>query len=568
MSYQHADHMIRKLATISKMQATKKLVEFYAESRFTLDRSDFTRQYTDGENDGGIDFYHIEGNNFYIFQSKFSSRPKRTSEEEILREISKINKTLTIENLNKRAESFVNSLRRSLKDPSSLLEIVWLTTNIVKDSLRDTIQRQLSEIRNENGWAIKTDFIAIDKNDLERVIFDFNHGYIPQTGKCSVKLQHGWIENRGDGADVYSIVCTVKINDILNWFRDLDEIDRFLQKNIRGFLGDKGINKGIEKSYLVDPDWFWYKHNGIIIFADSIEIDRVNNELILRNPQIVNGGQTLKVLYNAYDRHRKRDSSAEVLLRVYRLPYDDSETYKTGIDIIEGLNSQNRILPSDLRSNDPRQVKLERLFTIMEYKYFRKRSKGVKSSRWSVPMWKLAPLYYCCKKHAPHSAVAMNVQELFREKTKYNDIFNEERINRELSGTHILIEYVTVWNLYQILRGRKKDLPKKDYDYFQYTQYFALADLYKKLMDWKLRNFTLSWKSWIEFVESNELARDIWTYAKFTFRKATEIIPEDEEARSFFRRKIATTKFDQKVRKRKFQKCINRAFQRFHNRIV
>lgn len=569
MRYPNVDDMVRRLSTFKKTKATKKLVEFYSKARFMLDDNDFSRQYTDGENDGGIDFYHIEGNSFYIFQSKFSGDPRKTSDTEISHEISKIGKTLMMENPNRRAEGFVNHLRRSLSEDSASLEIVWLTTNIVLNSVRDAAQQLLKEIRNENGWEIRTEFIAIDKNDLESVIFDFSHGYIPQTGKKSVKLEYGtWIENAGEETDVYSVVCTVKANDILRWFNNLQEIDNFLQKNVRGFLGDKGINRGIEKSYLNAPNWFWYKHNGIIVFADSIEIDKTNEELVFRNPQIVNGGQTLKVLYAAYDRCGKRENSAEVLLRAYRLPYDRTETYRTSIDIIEALNSQNKILPSDLRSNDPRQVRLERLFADMGYKYYRKRAKGIKSGKSSIPMWKLASLYYCCKKHAPHSAVAMYVQELFREASRYNHIFNQAEIGRKLRGNHVILKYITVWNLAQILRSRRRDLPDKDYEYFTYSQYFVLADIYDKLMDWKSKKFRLTWKSWREFVESEELAREIWPYAKFAFRVATSIIPVDQEPRSFFRSKASTKKFDARTSKRKFQICLTRAFNKFYDRTV
>ena len=569
MNYANVDDMIRKLSVLDKTDATKRLAEFYAKARFRLNQSDFSRQFTDGADDGGIDFYHIEGKSFYIFQSKFSGKPKKTTEDEIMHEINKMVKTLTIENPNRRAEGFVNSLQRALTEENALLEIVWLTTNVTEYSLRDTIQTRLKDTRHEKGWAIKTEFIAIDKNDLEGVIFDFAHGFIPQTGKRTVKLQHGnWIENINEDTGVYSVVCTVNVNDILRWFHNLEEIDNFLQKNVRGFLGEKGINKGIEKSYTHTPDWFWFKHNGIIVFADSVEIDKANEELIMRNPQIVNGGQTLKVLYSAYDKLSRHENSSKVLLRAYRLPYHHTETYKISVDIIEALNSQNKILPSDLRSNDPRQVRLERLLADREYKYFRKRAKGIKSGKFSIPMWKLAPLYYCCKKHAPHSTVAMHVQELFREESRYNDIFNQAEINRQPNGQHVMLKYITAWNLSQILQSRKNDLSYRDYEYFQYTQFFVLADLYKKLMDWKTRKFSLTWKSWIEFVEAEEFAREVWAYARLVFSIGPAIIPQDEEPRSFFRTKKSTQKFDLKTNKRKFQTCMNRAFQKFQVRVT
>lgn len=569
MNYENIDKMLRKLSVLDKTEATKRLTEYCAKAKFNLSQSDFPLQFTDGSNDGGIDFYHIQGNNFYIFQSKFSGKPKKTTEDEIMHEVNKIIKTLSIENPNKRAEGFVNSLRRALSEEDAFLEIFWLTTNITEQSVREAIRNHLNIIRHEKKWKINAEFVVIDKNDLEGIIFDFNHGFVPQAGKRSVRLEDKkWIREIDYETGVLSIVCTVNVNDILQWFTNLQEIDNFLQKNVRGFLGEKGINKGIQKSYRDSAEWFWFKHNGIIIFADTLEIGEHNGKLEMRNPQIVNGGQTLKVLYSAYDKLGKQENTAKVLLRAYRLPYYHSKTYRISIDIIEALNSQNRILPSDLRSNDPRQVRLERLLKDRDYLYFRKRAKGIKSGNFSIPMWKLAPLYYCCKKHAPHATVAMHVQELFREEPRYNNIFNEIQINRQISAQHIVLKYITVWKLSQVLQNRRNDLPERDKQYFQYTKFFVLADLYEKLMKWKTKKFKLSWKSWIDFVESAEFEKEVWTYARFAFRISSRIIPRNGESRRFFRSRKSTEKFDRQTSRTKFEGCTNRAFLKFRNRVT
>ncbi|MGB9615443.1 MAG: AIPR family protein, partial [Fervidobacterium sp.] len=461
MEYQNTGELIRKLSLLNKVEATKKLTEFYAKARFKIRPDDFNRQYTDGSDDGGIDFYHNEDSTFFIFQTKFSGSPKKVSTSEIFDEIRKLKNTLTTSNPNRRADDFVNSLKRETGNKDAIFEVLWLTTNIVEQSVRDEIQKDLESWRKENGWLLGIDFVAIDKHDLDRVIYDVKHGYIAYTGKKILKLEQGqWIETSWEETGVYSVVCTVNVNDILKWFRTSDEINRFLQKNVREFLGEASkINKAIGKSYLESPTWFWYKHNGIIIFTDNLSIDKTKMELILRNPQVVNGGQTLKALFSTYDKNNRSDNSAKVLLRIYRLPYEDTETYKRSIEIISALNSQNKINPSDLRSTDPRQVRLEQLFERIGhgYKYFRKRSKEAKSSRYSITMRNLALRYYVCKKNAPHEGVRASVEELFEEDSKYEEIFDESAINKELSGNHVVINYVTCWCIDQILQ--KVELP-------------------------------------------------------------------------------------------------------------
>lgn len=573
VEYNNTDELIRKLSLKNKVEATKALTEFYAKARFKIREEDFNHQYTDGTNDGGIDFYHNEDSTFFIFQTKFLGTPRKVSTSEIMEDIRKLKNTLTANNPNKKADDFVNSLKREVVNKDAILEVLWLTTNIVEQSVKDDIQNDLEAWRKENGWLIGIDFVAIDKHALESVIYDVKHGYIPYTGKKILKLEQGqWMETTWEETGVHSVVCTVNVNDILKWFYTSDEIDRFLQKNVREFLGEASkINKAIGKSYLESPTWFWYKHNGIIIFVDNLFVDKTKMELILRNPQVVNGGQTLKALFSAYDKNNRSDNSAKVILRIYRLPYEDTETYKKSIEIISALNSQNKINRSDLRSTDPRQVRLEQLFERIGngYKYFRKRTKEAKSSKSSITMRNLALRYYVCKKNAPHEGVKGNVEELFEEENKYNKIFDESAINRELSGNHVIINYVTCWNIDQILQKNcKSELNKRDKEYFQYTKWFVLADIYKKLMEWKQRKFNLEWQGqmWNNFIESHQFEKAVFDYSRYAFRIAREIIPVREEARSFLKTTEATRKFNSRVSVRKFESNMNKALTKFQRK--
>ncbi|HIE41629.1 MAG TPA: hypothetical protein EYP80_03095 [Candidatus Aenigmarchaeota archaeon] len=171
------------------------------------------------------------------------------------------------------------------------------------------IQQKLNEYKKSNKWTINLDFIVIDKHILDNVIYDIKHGYIPYTWKKTVRLDKNlFIEMNAEGTGVQCVIAIANINDILNWFKYSDEVKRALQKNVREFLGENPVNKGIEKSYIETPELFWYKHNSIIIFADNISIDKDNSILVLRNPQIVNGGQTIRTLFPIYVKNGRRDN--------------------------------------------------------------------------------------------------------------------------------------------------------------------------------------------------------------------------------------------------------------------
>ena len=536
IEYKNFGDLVRKLSVLNdKLLATRKLTQFFAHARFKIDDDAFDRQYTDGSDDGGIDFYHEEDTAFFIFQSKFVERSNRIGPSDIIDELAKIQKSITIHNTNRKAADFISDLNRQLKNKDAILEIIWVTTNIIEPSVVDKIEKYITEWRKKKGFLLDIDFVAIDRYALERVIYDAEHGFVPYTGKKTLGLyEEKWLEESDSDSGVNYIAFSANVNDILRWFKDADDIDNFLQKNVRGFIGDNTINRGIAKSYLETPEWFWYKHNGIIIFADNMIIDKSKMRVMLRNPQIVNGGQTLKALFRIYNGNHRAENASRVLLRIYRMPYDRAETYQRSIDIIAALNSQNKILASDLRSTDPVQVKIELLLASLNYKYVRKRAERMRSTLYNIKMRDLALRYYVCKKEAPHFGVAQEVEKLFEEESKYKEIFPESFVNKDLDSNHITIMYITIWVIDQLLKKIK--LSKRDEEYFVHTKWYVLADIYKKLMDWKKKRFSQGWQRWNDFLDSKHFARAISSFGARVFPVGRKIIPRDREARLFFSR--------------------------------
>jgi len=567
MEYTSSSDLINNLSLESKVDATANLTEFYAKARFGISDGLFNSHYTDGANDGGIDFFYKEDNTFYIFQTKFTSDPKNAGESEIMHEINKIKNTLIGHNPNNDAKEFISKLRNFKKNKSVVLEIIWLTTNIVKGTVKKAIQDDLVSWKKEIGWALNIDFISIDKHSLDSIIYDIEHGYVPYTGKQVLKLEpKNWIETNWDETGVHSVICNVNVNYILEWFIEKNLIDKFLQKNVREFLGEASkINKEIGKSYKNDPMWFWYKHNGIIIFADNLKVDKTRLQLEMRNPQVVNGGQTLQSLFPFFLSNDRNDNGAKILLRVFRLPYEDTETYKRSIDIISALNTQNKINPSDLRSTDPRQVRLERLFKEVGYKYWRKRSKEAKSLPQSITMRNLAIRFHVCKRRLPQDGARGNIETLFEEENKYEQIFPENSINQELNNNHILVNYITCWRIDQILKNMGKELPKRDFEYFRYTKWYALNDVYHKTLDWKKSKFEMGRKGWGDFIDSPRFDRAVSQYSRSAFKLGREILPKNDEPAAFFKSKQAAYKYNKRVTNQKFITLVNKAFNMFKN---
>lgn len=154
---------------------------------------------------------------------------------------------------------------------------------------------------------------------------------------------------------------------------------RLLESNVRTFLDFRsGVNKGLRRSLLLEPENFFAYNNGITVTADSAELKREGETVLiksLKNMQIVNGGQTTAAIYfspreKGAIKSEKGDipfSSIDlnriaVQMKLTVFDTDDQDfidEYKSSIS--QYANSQNSVQQSDLVSNHPFHMAVERL---------------------------------------------------------------------------------------------------------------------------------------------------------------------------------------------------------------
>jgi hypothetical protein len=95
--------------------------------------------------------------------------------------------------------------------------------------------------------------------------------------------------------------------------------------------------------------------------------------LTVTNPQVVNGHQTTREMYE----HAEIAPDASVLVRVISVQRDVDESpveFSSFVNqIVTATNSQNKIRASDLKANDVRQIEIERQLRKLGYFYSRKR---------------------------------------------------------------------------------------------------------------------------------------------------------------------------------------------------
>lgn len=183
---------------------------------------------------------------------------------------------------------------------------------------------------------------------------------------------------------------------------------RLLEGNVRTFLDFRsGVNRGLRITLATEPENFFAYNNGITLTADSAEVleeGSVTYVNRLKNLQIVNGGQTTAAIYFApKEPGGVKTADGELLFKDIDLSKVSvqmkltvfNESTKDSIDeyranISNFANSQNSIQGSDLVSNHPIHLSIERLSrqismptseTGLASKWFYERTRGQYSTK-------------------------------------------------------------------------------------------------------------------------------------------------------------------------------------------
>jgi AIPR protein len=163
--------------------------------------------------------------------------------------------------------------------------------------------------------------------------------------------------------------------------------------NIRGYLGNRGINHQIAETANDTPADFFYFNNGVSAVCTDYWLD--GNQLTAENMQIINGAQTVSSLAS-------QDPRPEIEV-LFRLTKTTSVKTDKGLnhEIIKYNNSQNAVKLSDFRSNDPIHYFLaDRLRyqrargALPAFHYVRKRSVGRKGLGTGLKLEELAKIRY------------------------------------------------------------------------------------------------------------------------------------------------------------------------------
>lgn len=149
--------------------------------------------------------------------------------------------------------------------------------------------------------------------------------------------------------------------------------DGAFDDNVRIYLKQKPkINKNIKATALSGENVnFFYFNNGLTITCDRLSYQRETRAPVieLENVQVVNGGQTVHALFDAFKEEPSKLAPVELLCRIY-----ETKDRELSSRIAERTNSQSPVNTRDIHSIDVEQVNLEREFEALDLFYERKRA--------------------------------------------------------------------------------------------------------------------------------------------------------------------------------------------------
>ncbi|MFW2356958.1 AIPR family protein [Hydrogenophaga sp.] len=235
--------------------------------------------------------------------------------------------------------------------------VVRIRLNILSDAKLSTAVKVLPKWKKDDTeWAVRVwDLVAVGRllstGEPEPIVIDF----VKMFGKGLPCLP----ANAG-GSELDSYLTVIPGD----WLAEIYDLygGRLLEQNVRTFLqATRGVNKGIRKTILEEPQMFFAYNNGISATAAKAEFDPDGNQVVvnwLENLQIVNGGQTTASIFNVMKRDKAENlDKVRVQMKLSVVRSDLVNEIVPRISLY--ANSQNKVSDADFFSNHPFHRRIE-----------------------------------------------------------------------------------------------------------------------------------------------------------------------------------------------------------------
>lgn len=358
---------------------------------------------TDDTEDGGIDGYYIDNDNkkIYFIQSKFRTsggnfeNKEITFEELLSMDVERITSGETNYESGQKYNDKIQKLIKELQAISDLPRYEYKI--ILLANIKNSMQAKINKL--VGGYCAEIYNFDRCYNEL---VFPLVSGTYYNISELKIIINVD-SNSAGHRIDYYVktkfyecnvnafFVPTIEIAKILSKYKN-----SILHFNPRSYLdlASGSVNAAIAKSITeINTNEFALFNNGITMLSDNTDYSgnvakRNKAEVIVTNPQIINGGQTaytLSVLYDdCINKNKTLDifKDKEVLLKI--ITFSDEKTSTSMLNgnrlqLIENIsiatNQQSPVTEADRRANDKVQVELQKVI-FEEFGLYYERKRG------------------------------------------------------------------------------------------------------------------------------------------------------------------------------------------------
>lgn len=509
---------------------SRAFIHLYLKVMFGLsDFSERENQITDGAYDGGIDGYHIDSETkiIYLIQSKFRTNSKNFENKEIeLDELlcMDISRILDGEVEDEVGNKYNGKIMQFQREVSSLPDVARYSYRVaILANLRGILPSKLKQLT--GGYSAEVfDF----ESTYRKLVFPIITGTYFTASDIVIPID---LSNKNSGSKIsYNVktkygeceitvlfVPTMEIAKIMNKYRN-----SILKNNPRSYLDLEGrsVNAAI-RSTIVESETneFALYNNGITMLSEETNINekigqKNKAQLRIKNPQIINGGQTSftlsRILLESGAGAEKIFEDKEVLLKVITLLDGGSSAAKLELidEISNATNKQTQVINADRFANEKFHIDVQKmLFDTYGLLYERKRgefSAGVNDGYVSVNkiiernhFWRI---YY-----ASLGRISKGNEKRLVQKNQFSDIDVEDKDKFDRA-----VLALEAFAFLSADRSKNAPLNKNIYaKIFLYVEMFISSGLSldNEMLDNRAMALENSWSSFVKEMRSKTPAR-------------------------------------------------------------
>lgn len=486
---------------------SKAFIHLYLKVRFgLLNFDDRDKYFTDGTDDAGIDAYFIdrELKIIYFIQSKFRTNKTNFEEKKI-----KIEELLSME-IDRVLEGH-SSYENGAKFNSKILNMVeeikaiqdigrYRYEVVILANVKEIVKTKLRKL-----FSYPTSIFNFEKSYAD-LLYPLLNGSYYNAPELSIFIN---ISDKSAGSKISYQVETSKAKcEITVVFVPTEEIAKVMLKyrnsilkfNPRCYLDltDSPINREIHKTMLSkETNEFALFNNGITMLSDESSFnERIGQRnkavLSVRNPQIINGGQTAYSLARIYEENMHTSDTLtqiflgkEVLLKVITFIEEVDSNCKLELieEISNATNKQNIVSYADRHSNDKIQLELQN-FVFQEFGLLYERKRGEFSD--GIKLKYIDESIILSRNIFVTIALAcqgkyLKTSRVFKSPADYKNVFNKDNFNDYKVGIQVYYFLKNNYSSDKLIKS--KNILKNNFQSFLYIVILKHQELDKNGLD-------------------------------------------------------------------------------------